>query len=291
MILIKQNSLQSFLVKSLILLMIMVFAKNSCAQAIREKSLVSETMLHPADAFTAYVYKKGEWGYNQAFTPYPSWAWWGITNRITAELDFEAWLGGVPSFNFRVGIIEQKHFLPAIAFETMYQYIKTEFDQFHNLDYLEVNRKGINWYNHLNLSWQLNKSLHLHLAGGFTYAESIEISNADTLNYVGKKYNNLVNPDFSISVDYRLKKWISLHTTFSNGSTFLYADNIATKQQFILATRMAPFIKNKRGFFNCFRFEIAYLYANFPDAETSLSGPIGFLYWQWQWGKDDKKKK
>jgi len=93
-------------------------------------------MLHPGDAFTGNVLKKGEFVYNQALTPYPSWAWWGITDRITAELDFECWLGGVPSFNFRLGILKQKHIIPTIAFETMFQYLKNEQDQFHNLNYL-----------------------------------------------------------------------------------------------------------------------------------------------------------
>jgi len=104
------------------------------SQSDTTKSLINETMLHPADAFTGYVYKKGEWGYNQAITPYPSWAWWGITDRITTELDLEAWLGGVPSFNFRIGILKQSGFKPALAYETMFQYLKEDFDQFHNLD-------------------------------------------------------------------------------------------------------------------------------------------------------------
>ncbi len=107
-------------------------------QSNDKQNLLDETMLHPADNFTAYNFKKGEWAYNQALTPYPSWAWWGITDWLTAELDFEAWLGGVPSFNFRFALKEQNEILPSLAYETMYQYIKNEFDQFHNLDYLNI---------------------------------------------------------------------------------------------------------------------------------------------------------
>lgn len=257
----------------------------SFSQTDSKKSLINETMLHPSDAFTGYVYKKGEWGYNQALTPYPSWAWWGITNRITTELDLEAWLGGVPSFNFRIGILKQKKNRPAIAFETMFQYLKKDFDQFHNLDYLDINRKGINWYNHLNISWKIGNKWHIHLAGGITYAESLTISNSDTLNYIGKDFSNLISPDFSLAIGWRLKKWISFHSSLSYGSTFLYADNIARKQQYVLATRIAPFIKSKKGFFNSFRFEFAYLNAKFADANRSITGPIGFFYWQWDWSK------
>ncbi|MBN1186930.1 MAG: hypothetical protein JXB49_31930 [Bacteroidales bacterium] len=75
------------------------------AHAVAEISLTDETMLHPADAFTAYAFKKREFEYNQALTHYPRRVWCGITNRITAKLDLECWLGGVPGFNFRIGII------------------------------------------------------------------------------------------------------------------------------------------------------------------------------------------
>jgi len=255
------------------------------------KSLVNETMLHPGDAFTAYVYKKGEFGYNQALTPYPSWAWWGITNRITTELDIEAWLGGVPSFNFRFGITQNQGRRPAIAFETMFQFLSQERDQFHNLDYLEINRQGSSWYNHINLSWKLRNSFHLHIAGGATYAENLSISNGDNVNCIGKTYTRTVHPDFSLGTDWRMKKWISIHSTISYGSTFLYADNIPRKQQFVLATRTAPFIENKRGFFNSLRIELAFLYANFEDAGQSIVGPIGFIYWQWDWSKEKRQQR
>jgi len=260
------------------------------SQSDTTKSLINETMLHPADASTGYVYKKGEWGYNQALTPYPSWAWWGVTDRITTELDFEAWLGGVPSFNVRIGVLKQKELIPALAFETMFQYLKEDLDQFHNLDYLDVNREGANWYNHINMSWKVRHKCHIHLAGGMTYAEKLQISNSDSLNYTGKSFTNLISPDFSLALGWCFKDWISFHSSISYGSTFLYADNIARKQQFVLATRIAPFIRSNKGFFNCFRFEIAYVNAHFRDAIQGFSGPIGFLYWQWNWSKENRQK-
>nr|WP_299206993.1 hypothetical protein [uncultured Brumimicrobium sp.] len=60
---------------------------NSLGQGDSLRGLQAETLLHPADGFTAYTLKKNEFVYNQSpFTlPFPSWAWWGITDRITAE--------------------------------------------------------------------------------------------------------------------------------------------------------------------------------------------------------------
>ncbi|HBO74965.1 MAG TPA: hypothetical protein DD653_09800 [Marinilabiliales bacterium] len=247
--------------------------------------LQTEIMLHPADGFTGYVLKKGEFAYNQALTPYPSWAWWGITDKITTELDFECWLGGVPSFNFRFGLLKQKKIRPSVSFETMFQYLKDERDQFENLDYLNVIRQGKNWYNHINLSWQIADIWHVYLSGGATYIDNTVISNGDTLHEYSKSFRNYISPDFSISLDYRFKKWISFHSTASYGSTFLYADNIIRKEQIILATRIAPFINNDKRFFNSFRIELAFIRADFIDAKESITGPIGFLYWQWNRNK------
>ena len=251
--------------------------------------LQSEIMLHPADASTGYVLKRGEFAYNQALTPYPSWAWWGITDWVTTELDLEAWLGGVPSFNFRFGLLKQKLIRPSVSFETMFQFIKGEKDQFENLDYLNINRKGKSWYNHFNLSWQISDLWHIHLSGGATYVDSITISNGDTINEVGKSFYNYISPDFSASLDYRYKRWISFHTTISYGSTFLYADNIIRKKQLCIASRVAPFINSEKGFLKSFRIELAFLHANFIDAEESITGPIGFIYWQWNWNTNKKK--
>lgn len=250
------------------------------------KSLQYETMLHPGDAFSGYTLKRGEFAYNQAITPYPSWAWWGITDRITAELDLEAWIGGVPSFNFRFGVLKQYKYRPALAFETMYQYLREERDQFHNLDYLQVLRQGSNWYNHVNLSWNIRTVLHIHLSGGATYADFLGFNNMDSINGVAREFNNLVSPDGSLGIDWRVKRWMGLHSTVSYGSTFLYADNIARKTQFTFAGRFAPFIGSKYGILNCFRFELAFLHARFADANESITGPIGFVYWQWDWSKE-----
>lgn len=275
--------------KRVIIIFLLVFGLTKVSFSQKQKNLNKETMLHPGDAFTAYVFKKGEWAYNQAITPYPSWAWWGITDWVTAEIDIEAWLGGVPSFNFRFGLAQQKDWRPAIAYETMYQFLKNKRDQFYNLDFLEINRHGSNWYNHINMSWNINNNINIHLAGGFTYSDDLSISNGDSLNYIGKSFTNNINPDISIGTDLRAKEWLSFHSTLSYGSTFLYADNIARKNQFTLGARLAPFLNSKAGFLNCLRIEITYLYNNYKDAKESFQGPIGFIYWQWDWSKEKRK--
>ena len=280
--------LKQLFILIVILLTINALSAQNSGDSTISNGLQSEIMLHPADASTGYVLKKGEFIYNQALTPYPSWAWWGITDWFTTELDLECWLGGVPSFNFRFGLIQQKTIRPSISFETMFQYLKDERDQFENLEYLSINRKGGNWYNHINFSWKLYEKWHIHLSGGATYVESIMISNGDTLHKIGKSYKNYLSPDFSLSLDFRCKKWISFHSTASYGSTFLYADNIIRKEQFCVATRTAPFINSDKGFFKSFRIELAFLHANFRDAKKSITGPIGFLYWQWNWSKNQE---
>ena len=163
----------------------------------------------------------------------------------------------------------------------MFQYLKDERDQFENLDYLNVLRQGKNWYNHVNISSKINDVWRLHLSGGATFVENCMISNGDTVNRIGKSYKNYVSPDFSISVDFRRRNWISFHATASYGSTFLYADNIIRKEQLCFSTRIAPCINCKKGFFKSLRLELAFLHANFIDAKESITGPIGFVYWQW----------
>ncbi|MFC2152016.1 hypothetical protein ACFLSE_05760 [Bacteroidota bacterium] len=264
-----------FIVMLMLIIPYQLFSQN------KNNGLIEENMLHPGDAFTGYTFDKGEWAYNQALTPYPSWAWWGITDWLTTEIDLEAWLGGVPSFNFRFRILEQKKMVPNLSYEIMYQYIATRFDQMENLDYLNIYRKGNSLYNHLNASWRLSDRIYMHLSGGFTYSENITIENNDTVNYTGKSFKDLISPDVSLGVDWRLKPWITFHSTYSYGSTFLYIDNVPRKKQFVVGTRVAPFVNNRIGFFKCFRFELAYLSIYFDDAKRDLSGPIGFAYWQW----------
>lgn len=257
------------------------------------RGIQTETFLHPADGFTAYTLKKGEFIYNQSpFTlPLPSWAWWGITDNITAEIDLLPLIGGlfqepnlpVPSFNFRFKLIDQNKLISSIAFETMYQHLWNEITQSDQTNAI-VRRKGNSWYNHLNFSCKISSKFHTHLSIGATYVENLYFSNNESLNLIEKFYPKSFTPDFSLSIDYRLKPWISLHATGSYGTTFVYLDNVPRKQQISYGFRIAPFYKNKWGILRTFRAEFIGFYIHLPDINESIESIIPiFPYFYWQW--------
>lgn len=275
------GKLKKFLILLLTLFLIETKVTELYASNNNTDGLKSEVMLHPVDAFTAYTLKKGEWIYNQALTPYPSWFWWGITDNITTELDTECWLGGVVSLNFRFKLLNQRNFIPTIAFETMYQYLPREIDQLDTYAPLSAKRKGNSWYNRLNLSWEIRGNLYLHISGGATYSDFLTIDNSDTVNYEGETYNNRVTPDFSAGIDFRVSEWLSLHAVASYGTTFIYLDNVPRKQQFNVGARFAPFYRHKNCILRSFRLELAILTFQFKEVDHLVNGPFGFIYWQW----------
>jgi len=220
--------------------------------------LQTDILLHPADGFTAYTLKKNEFVYCQSpFTlPFPSWAWWGITDKITAEIDLLPLIGGlfqephlpVPSLNFRFKLLQQKNWRPEMAFETMFQHLWRPQNQADQTD-LRVERQGGNsWYNRINMSWYNNKKLHFHFSIGLTYTENLLIENKNTMHYKGQFFSKTINPDISASIDYRPKPWLTCHFTTSYGTTFVYLDNIPRKYQVSYGFRVAPFYKNEHGF-------------------------------------------
>lgn len=281
--------------KSVLLLIFVMLPLWSFAQSDILEGLQTETLLHPADAFTAYTLKKGEFVYNQSpFTlPFPSWAWWGITDNITAEIDLLPLLGGffqephlpVPSLNFRFKLVHQNKFIPSVAFETMYQHLWNKVIQSDQPNAI-VSRKGNSWYNHVNLSWKIKPRLHMHLAVGATYVENLFFSNNDSSDLIEKFYPTSFTPDVNVSIDYRMKPWMSLHATGSYGTTFVYLDNIPRKQQISHGFRIAPFYKSKRKFLRTFRAEFIGYYIYIPAIDEAIESilPIfPYFYWQWTW--------
>ena len=257
------------------------------------KGLQRETFLHPADGFTAYTLKKGEFVYNQSlFTlPLPSWAWWGISDNITAEIDLLPLIGGlfvepylpIPSFNFRFKLFNQDKLVPAAAFETMYQHLWNTVTQSDQPNVI-ISRKGNSWYNHFNFSWRLNPKFYMHVSIGATYVENLYFSNNNKQNLIEKFYPKSFSPDFSLSADYRISPWISLHATGSYGTTFVYLDNIPRKVQVSYGFRIAPFYKNRRGILRTLRAEFIGYYIYLPDIRESIKAllPIyPYFYWQW----------
>ncbi len=287
----RHNAISIF--KNNLFVILILFPIWVSGQSDSLKGLQTETFLHPADGFTAQTLKKGEFVYNQSpFTfPLPSWAWWGITDHITAEIDLLPLIGGlfqephlpVPSFNFRFKLFEQNNGVPAIAFETMYQHLWNEVTQSDQPNAI-VSRRGNSWYNHLNFTWKINATLYSHMSLGATYVENLYFSNNDIPNPVEKFYPKSFTPDFSWSLDYRWRPWISLHATGSYGTTFVYLDNIPRKQQISYGFRVAPFYKSKWSFLRTFRAEFIGFYIYLPDIHESITSilPI-FPYFYWQW--------
>ena len=283
------------------ILILLFSAFEAESQKNNNNGLQSDIMLHPTDGFTAYTLKKNEFVYNQSpFTlPMPSWAWWGITDKITAEIDLLPLLGGffqephlpVPSFNFRFRLMEQNGIKPAMAFETMYQHLWTTQNQ-SDQENLRVERQGGNsWYNRFNFSWKTNKNLYFHFSAGVTYTENLLIENKDTISYTGNFYDKTINPDVSINIDWRMRPWISTHFTTSYGSTFVYLDNIPRKYQVSYGFRVAPFYKNKFGILRTLRAELIGFYMWLPDAQEKIESVIPiFPYIYWQWTFKPKKK-
>jgi hypothetical protein len=246
--------------------------------------------MHPANSNTAYTLKKREIVYNQSPQgfPLPTWAYYGITDRITIVIDNNFIAGliikphlPVPSINGRFRLRQQNNFIPALAYETMFVYLWIEYDQSTN-PYFATWRKKMGWYHHLNASWKIGDNFYIHSSAGFSYADHLRLVNKDTLHQQERFFKNSFSPDLSLGLDYRFKR-ISFHLNTSYGSTFNYIDNVPRKFEIMYGIRMAPFYKNRYGFLRTFRFEWVGFYDEFRDVEAKAYLPlfIPYLYWQW----------
>lgn len=287
------------------ILVLIFFFSNAFSQTDQKKDKASDTLkglqndiyLHPLNSNTAYTLKKGECVYNQApaSLPLPSWGWVGITDWLTAEIDFLPLVGGlfikpnlpVPSFNFRFKLLNQKKIMPTLAYETMYQYIYNEFDQSSNPYFATWRKKG-SWYNHVNASWKIKSKFYIHASIGCTFAQHLRLVNKDSINFNEKIFENKLTPDFSLGFDYRLKR-ISFHLNTSYGTTFNYIDNVPRKFEIMYGIRLAPFYKNRFSFLRTFRIEWAGFYNEFPDIKAKAYVPIFIPYFYWQWTIKNKR--
>jgi hypothetical protein len=193
-----------------------------------QTGLLKECMLHPFDIPTAYTLARGEVVYNQALQPWPTWGFWGVTDRMTAELDFEAWLGGVPSLNFRYRLMDRKGAIPTLAWETMYQYVGQQCDLLADDDEYDVERRGNSWYNKINGSWSISDRLSIHLSGGATYSEFLRLEKKSTGGNSSKEYHNIFAPDVASGIDWRAAKWLVL----TGGQIFFYLSSVHLFQSF-----------------------------------------------------------
>jgi hypothetical protein len=276
-------------------MIVVVALASACAGSQGEsRGLIDERMLHPGDAFTATTLRQGELIYNQSVQtlPLPSWAWWGVTDWLTAEIDLLPLLGGffiephlpVPSFNLRFRLRDGGGESLSIAYETMVQYLWEPYPQA-DFGNLHIVRDDLSWYHRLNVTQPLSETVALHASAGFTFSRSIVIENKDREVYRGRTFHDLVSPDGSLAVDWRVAGWLSLHASASYGTTFVYLDNVPRKAQLMGAFRVAPFYRSRYGFLRTLRIESAVFTIYFPDAGEWATLPVPifpYVYWQWR---------
>lgn len=251
------------------------------ADVVNTASLVEETMLHPLDSFTAYTLAQGEWAWNIPLALPVGWLWWGVTDWMTVEIDTEAWLGLVPSANARFSLGGQEGLRPALAYETMYQYLHREIDLVDDYDFLEVNRRGSSWYHRINASWRMSPTVRLHASVGATYSQSLELTNGQRESAKMASFEHLISPDASVAIDYRPFAWLTTHAALSYGTTFTYLDNVPRKSQLSAGVRIAPFATTGWWMVRNLRAELSFLVIYFDDVDEVLAGPVPYVYWQW----------
>lgn len=245
-----------------------------------DDGLAYRTVLHPVDNFTAYTLDKNEWVFNFPLTP--GWVMWGVTDKVTVELDAECWLGGVPSVNARLGISDQSGVVPALALETMYQYLPDTINLLEDFAYLNVRRQGSSLWGRINMSWGLSDRVFVHLSPGATWSERLQIDNGDRAEYMSYSEDDLVEADFSAGVSWVAADWLSVHSSVSSGVTFVYLDNVPGKKQIVAGVRVTPFLSMSQGFLRNMGAELSVVSISFPDVDENLTGPMFYLFWQWK---------
>lgn len=282
----------------LIFLVQICFGQNT--DTIKKHMPLNEDVyLHPIDAVTPYTLKKGECIYGQPFVtfPFPGWAFIGVTNKLTVQLDFTPLTFGpftelkapIPSFNFRYRFNKQKGMIPTIGIEAQFIYFKDTLKRF-KTPTLTVWENGSYFHIKPSIGYNFKNKFYINLSIGADYIGELIMQNNDTNNSQTKTFTNSWNPNFSIGFDYRPSKWISFHVAYSYGSTFTYLENVPRKNQINYGFRMAPFYKNRFGILRALRLEVLAINGYFGDihAWQSFSLPVypAYIYWQWTFKKN-----
>ena len=257
-----------------------------------DSGLIDETMLHPLDAFTGYTLAKNEVVYNQSpFTlPLPSWMWWGVTDRVTVEIDTLPLLGGlfiephlpVPTVNTRVGLVRGGADRIAVAVEGMVQHMWREHVQ-EDLETIRVIRRGTSVFARVNVSVPVHRRFRIHASAGATWAHSFRVENP-ALGLV-RQHTDEISPDGSLSLDVRAAPWLSLHATGSYGTTFVYSDNQPHKWQLAYGFRIDPLRDSSWRVLRTLRVEFAalFMYRSSVKNRQILAVPVfPYLYWQFR---------
>lgn len=275
-------------------LVLSAFLLAAPAAAAGPRGLGVEPELHPLDGFTAETLRAGEVFYAQspATLPLPSWAFIGVTDWLTVEVDLLPLLGGffvephlpVPSVDLRFRLLEKRGFRPGVALETMVQYLYGTNVQEHSPN-LVVTREALSWFARVNVSQPLGRGFTAHGSFGFTLAESIKIENRDRMTYHGRHHRWTASPDASIALGWHASRRLALFATASYGTTFTFLDNVPRKLQATYGLRVAPFVASRYSILRTLRVELAAIHMYFPDARESMSLPLPIWpYFYWQWG-------
>ena len=264
----------------------------------KTNSLKDDAYLHPVDCITPYTLKKGEWIYAQSLQtlPFPSWAFVGITDKLTAQIDFLPWIFGaftnlkkpIPSLNFRYRFNRQKGRIPTIALEAMFVHFWDTLQRFQTPT-LTVWEKGS--YFHLKpvIGYAIKNKWNFNLSSGIDYIGELIMQNNDSSHFQIKTFSKSWNPNLSIGIDYRPSGWISYHIGYTYGSTLTYLENVPRKIQITYGFRIAPFYKNRFSVLRNLRVELVAINGYFPDIKAKQVFPLPlFPYFYWQW-KGKKK--
>ncbi len=239
--------------------------------------------LHPLDTFTADVLEDDEWHYGQPPIPAPGYNFVGLSDDWTLQLDYTAWLGGVPSVNLRRRLSEGENLSTAAEF--MVIYMDEDLDEMdEDQDHLFIKREGLNGYARINASYRLNRDIRLHASLGYSYSESLVISNEDRDEFIGDEWEDLVDPAATIGYEHFINDNLMFVANISYGETWMLFENRPRKEQIVYGFRWVPFADSPRPLLRNLAVDMIALYANFPDAEEDFGLPIPiFPVFTWQW--------
>jgi len=248
-----------------------------------------DTYLHPIDVNTPYTLKKGEWFYAQSFQtlPLPGWAFVGLTDKLTLQLDLTPIIGGffvephypLPSVSLRYKIFEQKNIRPTFSIESQFFHIWQSLERF-EVDKISLYQEGSYFHFKTMFGYEI-KPLYIDFSIGVDYINNMWWEQD---NIVINTLNQNINPNFSIGISYRSSKWISYHIATSYGATLTYFENAPRKIQFSYGVRVAPFYKNRYCILRNIRIELISVNAWFNDIDKYSGFPLPLyplFYWQW----------
>jgi len=289
---------------SLTIILLLIFLTNKAiAQdglTKKENPLNDDSYLHPIDAITPYTLKKGEWIYAQSIQtlPFPSWAFYGITDRLTAQIDLLPWLYGafsdlkkpIPSLNLRYRFNEQQGIIPTIGIEAMFVHFWDTLQRFETPS-LTVWENGSYFHLKPSFGYNFKDKYYINLSAGLDYIGELILQNNDSLNFQSETFQKSWNPNFSIGFDYRPSNWISYHLAYTYGSTLTFLENVPRKHQLTYGFRVAPFYKNRFGVLRNMRIELLAINGFFPDIDAQQVFPLPiFPYFYWQWTREKRNK-